>query len=335
MKTRFQKLLCTIAIFCSACGSKVPVAAPFPDTSVQDPTTAAITATSNSQTPSSDIVVKAGNRISVTSTLDSKILTSTTVPWDGVIQLPYNVEVKVGGLKLVDARAAVEEAYTHVFRGASHIKLRLDYRKVMARARGLVQKPGEYLVDFGCSVDELIAAAGGLTRPANGAAFPSIATITRTDGSKISARLDDYYSGQAEHVPLLDGGETVMFHDGATAQSNPLGVTPGRVRFLGQVKNPGEFQVRDSAHLMYYMVQAGGPTDRADMSGVQVWRMSEGKAYPFHVSGTESDAKFTLAAGDLVFVPSDTRTDIERAAGVVGGFGSFIGSIAAAAIVAK
>ena len=332
-------VLSTVVIMCAACGGHVPVATPFPapasDTSSSTTTQLSLNKSTASTPTGVDVIVRAGNRLTVISTLDSKISTSVTVPWDGIVQLPYNTEVKVGGLTLGEARVAIEEAYTPILRGASHIKLRLDYHKIMARARGLVLKPGEYIVDRGGSVDELVAAAGGLIRPADAASLPSVATITRADGTRTSARLDDYYSGQAEQVSALEGGETVLFHDGATAQSNSLGVSPGRVRFLGQVKHPGEFPVREDAHLMFYMVQAGGPTDRADIRGMQVWRMSEGRAYPFLVKGTESDAKFTLAAGDLVFVPADTRTDIERAAGVMGGFGSFIGSIAAAAIVSQ
>lgn len=277
----------------------------------------------------------AGNEVSIKSTVDSRINLTTVIPWDGVVLLPDGVQAKVAGLSIVDAQRAVEQSLSTTIKVGSHIKIKVLSPKVMVKARGLVAKPGEYVIAKGASIDELVASAGGLVRPADGLGLPSVATVTSPKGERVSARMDDYYSGQAEEVPVLYGGETVLFHDGVTAQSNPLGVSPGRVRFIGQVRRPGEFPVRDNANVMMYFVQAGGPTDRADMARTKVWRLSEGKVHEFRLGGNESDQSFQLAAGDLVYVPADVRTPLERATGIASGFGSIIGGLAATALAVK
>ena len=274
--------------------------------------------------------VTPGNTITVKSDIDTKVSSVTQVPWDGVVHLPYEVSVKVGGLPLEEARDKIAESYKEIFRSSSHIIIKLDNQKVLVRARGLVAKPGEYLLARGASLDELVAAAGGLVRAADGAGLPTVATIA-SNGMRTGARLDDYYGGYSENLPGLQGGEIVLFHDGAAAEANDLGVAPGRVRFLGQIKRPGEILVKDSAHLMYYLVQAGGPTDTANLNRINVWRISEGEVYSFPIE-IHDEEPVKLVSGDLVFVPGDPRNTIERAAPILGAFGSMVGSMAAVAI---
>jgi protein involved in polysaccharide export with SLBB domain len=327
--SRSSKVLIAFLVLASVgCSSGVPKPEPYLEPTAQK------SRVNDKASPSEGQLV-AGNEVSIKSTVDSRINVSTIIPWDGMVLLSDGAQAKISGLSVVDAQRAVEKALASTIKVSSHIKIKVISTKVMVKARGLVAKPGEYVVAKGGSIDELVALAGGLVRPADGLALPSVATVTTAAGARFSARMDDYYSGQSEEVPVLQGGETVLFHDGVTAQSNSIGVSPGRVRFIGQVKRPGEFPVRDGANVMLYLVQAGGPTDRADMRGSRVWRLSEGKVREFPLGGNESDEKFQLVAGDLVYVPADVRTPIERATGIASGFGSVIGGLAATVLAVK
>jgi hypothetical protein len=320
-------LLLTVYLTALGCSSSAPKPEPFLATPTK--------VVSSGGLAESPRTLVAGNEVSIRSSIDSRINLTTVIPWDGIVQLPDGVQAKIAGLSVTGAQRAVEQALSETIKVSSHVRIRVISTKVMVKARGLVARPGDYVVARGASIDELVASAGGLARPADGLGLPSVATVTTPQGERLSARMDDYYSGQVEEVPTLQGGETVLFHDGVTAQSNPLGVSPGRVRFIGQVRRPGEFAARDGANVMMYFVQAGGPTDRADLAHTRVWRIAEGKVQEFQLGGNESDAKFQLAAGDLVYVPADVRTPFERATGIASGFGSVIGALAATALAVR
>jgi protein involved in polysaccharide export with SLBB domain len=241
--------------------------------------------------------------------------------------------MQAAGLTLDQFHQALLEKYRVFFRTAPNIQVAILDHKTLVRAQGLVDKPGQYLVAPEGSLDEVIASAGGLQKSADQHPVARYARIV--DGQyRAAVKLADYYSGSAASAPKWRGGETVFFQNEGDGIGDLLGVDKRYVQVMGQVRAPGEYPYRENANFFYYLVQAGGPTDRANMSDLVVMRTDGPKlqAIPFTMENPEKIPG--IQGGDVVFVQADNPTSLQKDTTVFGNIGGFMSSMAAVLLVA-
>lgn len=125
--------------------------------------------------------------------------------------------------------------------------------------RGRVAFPGQYPLEAGMTIEQLIRSAGGLTVDA----FGLRAEITRRaigsqelDTQTLSVELQDALQGSSSGT-VLQPGDTVVI------RQLPEWGESFQVTIRGEVRFPGEYLMQESDTLRDLVMRAGGLTDRA------------------------------------------------------------------------
>ena len=105
-----------------------------------------------------------GFEIKVTNLEDENLNGKYRVDFDGVVKLPYDVRIQTTGLTKAKLQERVAAAYRGFYKSDPGIEVRIVEKKYWVEVRGLVDKPGKYLVRQKTSLDELIGMADGLQK---------------------------------------------------------------------------------------------------------------------------------------------------------------------------
>lgn len=90
-----------------------------------------------------------------------------------------------------------------------------------------------------------------------------------------------------------------------------------RVSILGQVRNPGQYVLREQSRLADAVAVAGGPNFAADISAVFVTTGDRARPRVVRVNlervlrGEEPESNLLLQSDDVVFVPGTVRQALE------------------------
>jgi len=165
---------------------------------------------------------------------------------------------------------------------------------------GEVAKPGYYELREGDRLLDVIQKAGWFTPKAG----PDRISVMRNDGQQLRLDLVAFLQkGAADQNVTMQPGDVIFVPE-----------TDNRAAVIGAVKNPGSYVVRPGMRVVSLLLEAGGPTDKANLSEVGVIRQVNGKptvirtnVEQFLRQGGEGGLNLELTAGDVVFVPERGR----------------------------
>lgn len=139
----------------------------------------------------------------------------------------------------------------------------------------------------------------------------------RRDGSVIVPQV-----GQIDLAGLtLDGARTLLrqrmarSYSGLNSGEARLDLSISRIRsnavfVIGEVENPGAYQVNGLATVFHAIARAGGPTDRGSFRNVEIRRgnkvIQRLDLYDYLLKG-DAAGDIRLEQGDVIFVPLNTR----------------------------
>jgi protein involved in polysaccharide export with SLBB domain len=170
-------------------------------------------------------------------------------------------------------------------------------RMMNASVIGRAARPGSYELPVGSRVIDAVAAAGGV---ALGADRRSVLVIPAgKSGPSATVDLDQALRGGDVGHTISDG-DVVFIPD-----------TRQQVAVMGEVARPGVYAYAEGMTLMEVMAMAGGPSAKADLARVRLYRGERVEdALRLEVADDrlafEGDVKRNpgLAPGDILFVPS-------------------------------
>jgi len=272
-----------------------------------------------------DSIVSPGFELEISSPVDETIKGTFRVDKDGVLKLPYQVEVKASGLSVPALTSAINRSYSRLLVNPA-ITVSLVKQEYYVEVGGLVNRPGVYPVPKNASLDELISHAKGLQLGSGQQPRAQFARITQGDITN-TIRLQDYYSGQPGLLPSWRGGEKVFLQYTQTSLS--ASGSSASIRLLGQIKNPGEYRFQEGKDVYDYMILAGGPTEKANMDNLTLIRgLEKGQRETISFSLQKSEAIPALRSGDVIMFQADNPSQLQKDAQTVGGFSGFISSLA-------
>jgi len=260
--------------------------------------------------------VAPGFEIKLSSPDDSSINGKYRIDYDGKLKLPYEVKVDTNGMTRDQLRNKIVESYSKFFKTPPHIALSVSEERYWVDVRGLVEKPGRFLAKKDTSIDEVISLAGGLQKNAN----VRYVKIQQGANTTTTIKLSEYYAGSPDdQIPPWQGGD-ILFFQTDRGQNHVPGENEGSyVQLIGEVRNPGEYRFVNDVDFYYYLVKAGGPTQNANLSAVQIVRQGiEGKKQMNFNLDNPKDVP-TIQSGDIIFLQSDKPTGFERAVPVISG----------------
>lgn len=329
-KTR-QRLVCVllfqlVALQTSGCFSStwVPIA------SVQDAPAPVESSHSLYMWPDKKPRIVAPGTLVKIASLDQKLNGTYTVDIDGTLKLPHNRTLRTEKLDARSLESKIRAMYQSYFKSPHDLRVSVTMKDALIDVQGLVIKPGQYVVREAASLDEIIAQAGGLQErdPAEKARY---LRITGPYGSGVIP-LGDYHSGGNSLRPCWHGGERLFFQTTA----HGLGVGPASsshvVRVIGQVKNPAEYTARADATFFSYLLQAGGPTDRADLAHITLIRSTGAEMRARTFNGHNFGEIPPIEPGDTILVNADVPSPTEKSTRVVASIASILTSLSMLAL---
>lgn len=175
---------------------------------------------------------------------------------------------------------------------------------------GQVLRPGVYRVKAEkARVLDAIFSAGGF---AQGADIERVTVIPDRGEMKRLNLKRFLIEGDMSQNPRLDEGDTVIVPVSPLAKQlsvvDTAFVPYKTISVIGEVRNPGTFQVPTHASLLDLLIIAGGTTSAADLERVTLIRKaSEGRKFEVDVKRVLTEGEFSLLpeleSGDTVFIP--------------------------------
>jgi protein involved in polysaccharide export with SLBB domain len=182
----------------------------------------------------------------------------------------------------------------------------------LARISGLVRSVGEYPLESGMTVADLIRAAGGLTE----SAYSLEAEISRYEIDSDQGRATQHLQVNLEKVFAGDGSANIVLkpHDSLQIKRLPFWAEQKVVELKGEVRFPGQYPVSRNETLLEVIKRAGGLTDQAFAEGAIFVRESLRKKEQEQLDSLQLRLESDLAAVDLE--KSQAGTDEQRSVGM-------------------
>ena len=183
---------------------------------------------------------------------------------------------------------------------------------------GEVTRPGAYTLPTGGRIIDVLALAGGLR--SNFEAQNVVMTRHEHDGERIwHMTYEELMNNQTENNLLMVGGDVLYVPESRR-----------QVLVLGEVKNPGVYNIPVGARVMDALALAGGPTERAALENVGIYRdgtvdapstLTMGKDKLLFAGDVQENP--LIAGGDVIYVPETKKPNWTKIFGFVGGLKTF------------
>lgn len=248
-------------------------------------------------------IVAPGYQILISCEEDPNLNGEFRIEHDGILKLPYYIMLNVRGMTQPQLRAAIVGAYHNYFQSPPEISIRVIERKYSIAVQGLVTAPGEYLFKQDATLDDLIAAAGGLRETAPGVVSARYVAIEQ-NGETALLRMSEYYAGLRDLPYDWQGGEVVFFQ--SEAEGFPVSSSEtSYVQIIGQVATPGEILYEPGADIFHYLARAGGPTEGASLTNLDLIRSAQGGRATVNFSLRDPNRVPEILPGDIVLVNAE------------------------------
>lgn len=183
---------------------------------------------------------------------------------------------------------------------------------------GEVARPGAFTLPDGSRILDLLALAGGLKTSAGQQEI--IVTRQGMEGEQVwISSYHELLSNQSEHNLLLAGGDVVFIPE-----------LSRQVLVLGEVIRPGVYTIYEGARVLDAIAMADGPTERADLSAIGIYRGGE-LTDPATLSVGQERVLFQgdanenplVRGGDIIYVPETSKPDWNKILGLMSGVRTF------------
>lgn len=220
------------------------------------------------------------------------------VSLDGMITFPLIGEVKAAGKSPQDLEKSLAAKLANGYLVNPQVTVNVkEYKSQKVYIMGEVKNPGTYPVTKKNDLLYTLSLAGGFTpnagndvlvvRPKNGKGIPiSLEEAKSHKDAIIKVNLKAALDGDASQNVIIQNGDTI------TVQKMPYFFV------LGEVKNPGRFNLEEGTTVLMGISMAGGLTPWAYENNTRIVREVDGKKEKIRVKLND-----LIQPGDTVMVP--------------------------------
>lgn len=248
-----------------------------------------------------------GFTLLISNSADRSINGEYEVPFNGILELPYDVQVKADNRTPTELAGDLNQAYGKYIKNP-RFRVLIQKRQYAVDVRGLVEQPGSYVLDVHEGLDAALGQAEGLKKDPNGKPIARFVRFTQLGKSRV-VTLQDYFSGTEGVLPPLQGGERMFFQSEGPSKYSEL---RKYVQILGQVSSPGAYPFQDQSDFMQYLTSAGGPTAQADLTRMTLLRRENNKVSQLEVDINDINGSPQPQGGDVLIIHANNRTPLER-----------------------
>ena len=239
----------------------------------------------------------AQDKIAVTVLKHTELSQTYTVPPDGVIDFPRLGRLLVSGKTTAEVAEALRAGYADFLRAPEVSVVVADAHKKSAYVLGAVARPGQYPLEEGARITELLSAAGDVV----GERGKLTAELVR-GGTKLPVDLQAALGGDkpAANLSLQEG-------DVLWVQA-PQQIT---VMLAGQVKSPGMIKLLKGSTLLDALALAGDVTGEREKLSATLSRDTH--TIPVNLQAVwagDHEANLPLADGDMLMVQEPAKINV-------------------------
>ncbi|KAB0464944.1 SLBB domain-containing protein [Vibrio kanaloae] len=258
--------------------------------------------------------VQVGDLIQVNLPGEVTLNTGFQVDKRGRITLPEVGTIFVAGYDNDQLNQVVLEALASAYKDLTNASVYVKEQQIIIAVQGYVEKPGEYTLSLGSSIQIALYAAGGL-RP--GAQLDKL--ILKRGAGKTEFNYKRFLdSGDESTLPTLQSLDSLFvpasplvgnieqeFDAAKLANSGDSADSRNAIKVFGEVNAPGSFTYKENTDLVDVLMRSGGVTRYAGVEQIRV--ISNNTPTLFNLkryldSGDESLLP-VLQPGSTIFVP--------------------------------
>jgi protein involved in polysaccharide export with SLBB domain len=240
---------------------------------------------------------------------DDKLRGRFRANYNGLLKLPYGVRLDVKNKSFKQLRKEVLKAYERFFqKGVRNVTFSIKSRSYFVDIRGLVKKPGRYLVTQKESLDKVIDQAGGLDGNIKDELF-SVSLKQKNQSYAVS--LNQFYQSDVFNQVFTWTGEDTVFikrqSESSGGQSIPV------VTIMSGVKNPGKNLYQSGASLFYYLNKSGGIHEYTAYDEAYIIRKTDNGLKKIRFNLTRMETIPTVEPYDIIMLNSEKTTPVDKA----------------------
>jgi polysaccharide export outer membrane protein len=226
----------------------------------------------------------------------------------GTIAMPIVGLIEVGGLTVEESADLVSETLRDGYIKEPRVTVLVaEYNSQKVLVFGSVERPNLYKLKRETTLLELLSEAGGVKGAAGGKVVITRTPQTPKAGEESPPPEAEYVTVSLDEL-LIEGdvSQNVSLLPGDTVYVSSSGER--KVYVLGQVVNPGPYDLGAGATVLEILQAAGGVAEFGNANKIQVRRTVDGRASVITVSVTEisrgdRSQDIPLQPGDVVTVP--------------------------------
>ncbi|KWU01600.1 sugar ABC transporter substrate-binding protein [Vibrio toranzoniae] len=223
--------------------------------------------------------VQVGDLIQVNLPGEVTLNTGFQVDKRGRITLPEVGTIFVAGYDNDQLNQVVLEALASAYKDLTNASVYVKEQQIIIAVQGYVEKPGEYTLSLGSSIQMALYAAGGL-RP--GAQLDKL--ILKRGAGKTEFNYKRFLdSGDESTLPTLQSLDSLFvpasplvgnieqeFDAAKLANSGDSADSRNAIKVFGEVNAPGSFTYKENADLVDVLMRSGGVTRYAGVEQIRV-----------------------------------------------------------------
>ncbi|MBC7713430.1 MAG: hypothetical protein H7177_08825 [Rhizobacter sp.] len=247
-----------------------------------------------------------GHQFTLSHSSDSKLSGKFRADFNGILQLPYNVNIDVTGKTFAEVKEQVLNSYRKFFqKGVESVNFALASKDFWVEVRGLVKKPGRYLVRPSDTLDLVVDAAGGVQGDISVDYFTASLKQSKYEYQVL---LNRYFesSESVEKIRWL-GGDSVFITklDSLAGGSKEIPF----VTLIGGVTKPGKVLHQRDASLYYYIEKSGGLVSGLGYNECYVFRNTKDGVKRINFSFDKPDTIPVIMANDTIYMNTKVETE--------------------------
>ena len=268
-----------------------------------------------------------GHLFTMSHSSDSKLSGKFRADFNGILQLPYNVNVDVTNKTFAEVKETVLNAYRKFFqKGVESVNFTLTSKDYWVEVRGLVKKPGRYLVRPTDTLDLVVDTAGGVQGDISVDYFTA---SLKQSTFEYQVLLNRYFesSESVDKIRWL-GGDSVF-----VAKLDSLAGASREIPFvtmLGGVQKPGKVLHQKDAGLYYYIEKSGGLVQGLGYNECYVFRNTKDGVKRINFSFDKPETIPVIFPNDTIYMNSKIETEGDT---WLNRFGQIAGIISTAALL--
>lgn len=252
------------------------------------------------------IYMAPGHLFTMSHPSDSKLSGKFRADFNGVLQLPYDVNVDISKKTYAEVKDIVLNSYKRFFqKGVESVNFNLTSRDIWVEVRGLVKKPGRYLVRPSDSLDLVVDAAGGVQGDISVDYFTA---SLKQDKYEYQVLLNRYFEANetADKIRWL-GGDSIFISklDSLAGASKEIPF----VTLLGGVTKPGKVLHQKDASLYYYLEKSGGLVQGLAYNECYIFRNTKEGVKRINFSFDEPKTIPVIFPNDTIYMNTKVETE--------------------------